>query len=258
MDLFPSDLFCNSNSALPILAQCKAPIGILSDKLSYFESVLCNWPTAIPLHNLWVILIQPNSRNLKKNILNVARTHEPKAWEVESALNTTTNGLFDATNTGNYDLHNVIGCIFAQKINIPGFAASNDFIGGASGNNNGLLKSPIIGNRQNNSNLDIGFLETNHSFTDYFIRPWIGIVNHYGLVARENEFDIKSRIIVLQLGKTRQCAPNVIRKKYTFYDAVPISVENDELGYSPDTAGGIIKNTSWTYRHYSLDEVVGV
>lgn len=257
MDLFPQDLFCNSTSQLPVLRDCSVPVDILGDKLSYFQSLLCNWPTAIPLHNLWVIIIQPNSTNLKKNILNVSKTYDPTNWEVENALTTTTNGMF-GNGSGNYDLHNTIGCIFAQNVIIPGLTVSFDSIGGSAGTNNGFLKSPIITNRNPDGNLEIDFLETNHSFTDYFIRPWTLLTGYYGLVSRPLESDIKSRITVLQLGKTFQCSNTVIRKRYTFYDAVPVSVENDNLGYSTDTSGGIKKHSTWVFRNYSLDEVVKV
>ena len=104
--------------------------------------------------------------------------------------------------------------------------------------------------------MEIDFLETNHSFTDYFIKPWTLLVGYYGLVSRPAENDIKSRITVLQLGKTQQCSTSVIRKRYTFHDAVPVAVENDDLGYGSDTAGGINKKSTWIYRNYTLDEVV--
>lgn len=255
MDSLFGDLFCNNNSQIPILRSCNVPVDILGDKLSYFENLLCNWPTAIPLHNLWVILIQPNSANLKKNILKVSRTFDPTTWEVENALNTTTNGMF-SNGSGNYDLHNTIGCIFAQGVTIPGINIGFDSIGGSASTNNGFLKSPIITNRQPDASLEIDFLETNHSFTDYFIKPWTLLVGYYGLVSRAAENDIKSRITVLQLGKTQQCATSVIRKRYTFHDAVPVAVENDNLGYSSDSSGGIKKKSTWVYRNYTLDEVV--
>ena len=143
------------------------------------------------------------------------------------------------------------GCILAQGVNIPGESyAVNDV---AIENNMGFLPGKVGGNRAGLPQLTIEFRETNRSFTDLVIRPWMILASHMGMVARPmNDYrKIKTNIQVIQLAKTYQYTPTVERKVYTFYNCVPTSISSTQLTHE-NVPKFDMYDVQWAYTHYNV------
>jgi hypothetical protein len=149
---------------------------------------------------------------------------------------------------------------FANGVTIPGEsvnASKAGFSSGGDGLYGGLLSGPILTGRANLTNLEITFLETNQSFADQVIRPWIINASHYGLFARDNidsPQNFKTNITVQLLDKRSSTSndPEKIRKNILFKNAVPISVEPAALSYGGSKVGSRNVKTIWTYSQYEI------
>jgi hypothetical protein len=157
---------------------------------------------------------------------------------------------------------------FVNSITLPGETVGADKMGGsiaASGkeaantasNYGGFLGATILTGRTNVTNVEISFLETNQSFIDYVLRPWVIAASHYGLFARNPNTitaasqNFKTDIIVAFLDKRNPnggTLPN--RKTVTFKNAVPITVEGGTFAYGPAKSRNV--KTTWTYTTYEI------
>lgn len=231
---------------------------ITGQHIPYFHSMLCEWAYNISLNFFWVIVIDAQQKNhLLNSIVDVAQL-EPRykgKWEVTDRE---VNALF------NEQTQDTIGCIFADSVRVPGESVTIQHFGGSQ-RNNGNLKSPAITNRSDLTPLEIGFRETNLSFTDFFLRPWSIITGYKGLISDDGSLrspsnasywggSIKSNIHLYQLAKNgttgNPCNESVVRKEYHFYDACPIKINDDEL--SQDSSGINKRQVSFTYNYYSV------
>jgi hypothetical protein len=120
----------------------------------------------------------------------------------------------------------------------------------------GFLPGKVGGNRSGMAPLVIQWRETNRSFTDLVIRPWLILSSHLGLVARHSadERNIKANISIVQLAKTYQYTPLVERKIWRFYNCVPTSISTNELTYQ-DGNNFDIFTTNWHYTHYTIESL---
>jgi len=147
------------------------------------------------------------------------------------------------------------GCIFAQGAVIPRESHNTSTV--QVKNRRGLLPGVIGGERAPFEPLRIQFRETNTSFLDTIIRPWVMLTSQFGLVARQpNDIkNMKSTVHVYQLGKTLADTPNVHRKVWSYYNCTPTAItDNAELTYDMDTQNEF-RTTTWAYTHYSLEQL---
>lgn len=146
------------------------------------------------------------------------------------------------------------GCILAQGVVLPGEQYEVRDV--AINNNMGFLPGKVGGNRSGMAPLVIQWRETNRSFVDLVIRPWLILTSHMGLVARPpgDNRNIKANISIVQLAKTYQYTPLVERKVWRFYNCVPTSIDSKELTYQ-DGNNFDIFTTQWHYTHYTIESL---
>lgn len=231
---------------------------IESNHIPYFHSLMCEWAYDISLSFFWVIVIDAQNKNhLMNSILDVGKI-EPSLkgkWDISQKE---TNALF------NERTQDTIGCIFADSVRVPGESSLTTNIGGSKEFGGHLAGQGLVG-RTALAPLDIGFRETNLSFTEFFLRPWNIISSYKGLVADDGGLtsssgasywggSIKSNIHLYQLAKSGgsdPCSKSVIRKQFHFYDAVPISIGDDELR-SDSSTGVNMRQVSFIYNYYTV------
>lgn len=218
----------------------------------YFLLQLESWLSSIPLQSQWIILIQPFPACLSTNILQgLERTGgNPLNYNISEAKTLLTSSPYQSVN----------GCIFAQSVSLPDETMKTEkaFIA----NERGFLPGIVSSGRTSNNQLTISFLETNTSFIDFVIRPWVIAGEHFGFVARENDTvtrrdsrNVKSTIYVLEYTRTYQHVSMVPRKTWTFFNCAPTSVQTRTLGYDePITAPTI--STTWTYTDYAISNAM--
>ena len=146
------------------------------------------------------------------------------------------------------------GCILAQGVVIPGENYQVEDV--AINNNMGFIPGKVGGNRQPLQPLTIEFRETNRSFPDTVLRPWIILASHMGMVARPaNDIrNIKCNITIIQLAKTYQYIPHLERKIFRFYNCVPTRLESHELTHQ-DGQNLQLYSSDWAYTHYTIESL---
>ena len=180
-----------------------------------------------------------------------------------SKLNTKDGSLMNTQNAGNafgafawegIDDYNAImatthqwmyasGNLYAHKIVIPGdvYGVSRKNV---EGNGRGEASGLIGTGRNPFANLQIEFFETNVSFTESVIRPWMMHVAANSIKVNT----VKTTIHVAMLAKKN--GTNEIRKSYSFHDCFPIEVGSE--GYDQEN-GLMWRSTNFAYNWYSVN-----
>lgn len=226
------------------------PLVPLVSYRNHFLRMLSTWSGSVPNQFMWMLLID----------------HFPPA--VSTAMLQTVEPVGDGDKIGNnidknyrtttaYLYQKIAGCYFAQGINIPGEQVSYKYA--ATPKNRGFLGGLYADPRGSLPQLDIQFLETNTSFLDFVIRPWIILSSHLGLVARPGDdpeagatdpLNIKTNITLVQLAKTYHKRSSVQRKVFRFFNCVPFQMGNQN---NPTNASEPqLISTQWHYTHYTV------
>jgi hypothetical protein len=220
-----------------------------SDTENFLQKVLSNPGFHIPIEANFIIGMQGLNTRIIKN------------------LNTNYNNIqfFDKVNIADTRvLWKVItddDLFLANGVSIPGETLKTSKVGYSSDNNGlygGFLSSPVFNGRGDTGNLSITFLETNKSFLDYVIRPWIVAASHYGYFAKSSGStqNFKTDITITFLDKTSTGNDAGIRKIFVFHDAVPINLEGADANYGGTASTGIrTSKISWTYSTYEVNAV---
>lgn len=211
-------------------------IPIISPR-NYFLQQMESWISA-PTHSTqWIMLFDDFPKTLKTEVLQELEytTGDKRGWNIPYKQLT------------NYFLHKTIGCVFAQGFEIPRQRAKHDWMQPKRGFQSGVVAQ----GRDFNQPFRMDFLETNLSFVDGILRPWILLAGHKGLVARPKEESIKTNITVIQYGRTSQFLSPIPRKIFTFYDACPVAIQPSNYNYSDE---GVEKRTGieFVYNHYDV------
>lgn len=211
----------------------------------YFLAQLNSWITTPSLQSQWILLIDKFPAALNSQMIrNLERTGGLNAaYDINSARTLLTL----------YPFQRVSGCIFANTVNIPNEAYTVENVGVE--NNRGFLPGLISKNREGYSGkpLEVGFLETNTSFIDNVIRPWVMLASHLGFVARKDEkYNIKTNISVLFYNKTFQNLNMIPSKIFRFYNCVPTQVQNQSFDYREknETAG---YTANFAFTNYTVE-----
>ena len=200
-----------------------SPPDLTHGRIKYFHNIICSWAFSVPLKFDWVVVINAKNKNYILNeINNIGDRYETKGWNVGNSASQTTI----------HSVQDVIGCIFAQGVQIPGEKTKIERAGISEGSNRGFINAPIVSGRTDFEPLQIGFLETNKSFIDGFLRPWNILVSHKGLIATSNSQSIKADIVLHQLARNGSDVTSKIRKTFVFEDCAPISIANETLDYN--------------------------
>lgn len=125
--------------------------------IPYFHRFLCQCATAPALPFLWVIVITAhNKNNLLNKIKNIVPEYEPEGWDYSSGVDS----------TWTTETQDIIGCIFAQAVKLPGENSNIEHVGVTEGSRRGFINTPVMNGRQDFQTLDITFRETNQSFAE--------------------------------------------------------------------------------------------
>lgn len=212
----------------------------------YYLGLLGKWPTGIALASQWLVVIDFSPvKGLLTNLESII-TQKESGWKYDSGLSTF---LIDSSLQSNVDQRN--GCTFARQISLPGesIEASNQGL-----DYGGYLAPATASKRSNYEPLSLTLLETNASFLDLIIRPWIILVGYYGLVARASgsQKNVKANIDLYMFAKSGPTKPTDIRKHYKFYNAAPISLGGETYSYTEE--GLRYSDVKFIYDKYTVDD----
>lgn len=149
-------------------------------------------------------------------------------------------------------------CVFANGLTLPqeGFGVERKGFDAGSG---GILKGVVSGTRADQPPLDMTFLETEYSYIDFILRPWIILGSHLGLFARGSGANIKTNITVFvysRYGSERNRTYKV-RKVYNFEGCVPSRIS--DAGYAKHDFGinnnASVAKVEWVYNYYTIYDV---
>lgn len=228
--------------------------------IPYFHSMICQWAYSIAQPFSFVVVIDAQNKDyLLGQIKNLFPSLEPPGWRV--------NSVADATWTK--QTQETIGCIFAEGTRIPGESINVERVGITEGSRRGFINAPIINGRADFEPLQIGFMETNQSFVDGVLRPWMVVGAHLGLLAMDDhkknqkpKKSIKANISIYQLARAMNenkniIRENVIRKHWIFRDCVPINVASEDITYG-DSGVYPKKRVEFVYNSYSMEDTQSI
>ena len=215
----------------------------------YFLFQMESWFTSIPNSSQWIIVVDNYPAALRTSIIQgLERTDgSKKGFDINTAT----------TILNSYPLQRVIGCLFAHSITIP--TEQFDVISTSVPNNRGFLPGILGGGRSTEPpTLVIDFRETNTSFIDFVVRPWVILASHFGMVARPNDVrgrkdfkNMKVNMTLLEYTRTYHSISMIPRKVFNFYNCVPYQVSEQSLDYTDDKL--ITYSTRWTYSNYTVE-----
>lgn len=232
----------------------------------YFLVQMESWFTAIPRNTHWVVIIDrippALTSGLIKKLENVNSTDN--SWDTTAAVKAITSFPFMKVN----------GCLFAQNCSLPGESYTIEAIG--TGNMGGFIQGTINSQRKTfaDAPLTIGFRETNTSFIDMVIRPWVVLGSHFGRIARPDDKsaipgksflgmftfggskeqfameNMKTNITIIQYSTSYQKISQIPRKVWTFYNCMPYQIREQELKYDKEDL--VTNETAWSYDYYEV------
>jgi hypothetical protein len=232
----------------------------------FLQNFLGEAPTAIPKGGQWVLVFEGpfvpsgNVSNLNYSLITPdgeirarssddvilpvraiekAIDYEPKQWDIKTAIRTTLHSDFQQRK----------GCMFVQAVQLPGESTVVNPEGLQQG---GYIRSYIGGGRDAFQTVSISFLETNISFVDNVIRPWVVATSHLGMLARKGPENYRCNFSVYKLGVISQDTSPYVALKYTFYGACPVSVTGEEYNYT-QTNSPVNREATFTYHYYNIE-----
>jgi hypothetical protein len=134
--------------------------------------------------------------------------------------------------------------MLVQGIEIPGDGFKVTRRG--ADNIGGFLRPPLTGMRDDPPEMEITFLENNSSVTDLVLRPWV-IESSY------KSLKFANKAVITCHNLTRSPSGWRVRKTFTFYNAVPISIDAEKYDYSGATSFGK-RQCKFTFTDYSIDD----
>jgi hypothetical protein len=228
------------------------PDSEIVSQIPYFlQSVLSTPAGALPKGPLWVVTFDNSydadakayiGKSGIPSIINSVADYEPQApkWNVTKAIGTICSDNFLQTK----------GCILAQNVTVPGEGIIATGVEGIQSNS--YIRSKVGQGRNDFEDLTIGFLNTNVSFVDNVIRPWVIMTGHKGLIARKGKDQYRTNINVHKLGVSNYGEPPFILQTFTFYGACPIQVDSEEYTYN-DNGTAVVRTATFTYQWYTVD-----
>jgi hypothetical protein len=215
----------------------------------YFLVQMESWFTAIPNTTQWVIVVDNYPQGLRTNLLQGLERHDGsrKGFDIDLAKTILTS----------FPLQKVVGCLFAHSVTIPTEQYSVNTV--SVNNNRGFLPGILGGNRETEfPTLNIDFRETNTSFIDFVIRPWVILGSHFGMCARPGDIlnrkdpkNFKVNMTLLQYTFTYASISMIPRKVFTFYNCMPYQIAEQTLDYTDPKL--TTYNTRWTYSNYTVE-----
>ena len=217
--------------------------------IPYYLDILSQWPTAIPPESQWFITISLADLNfLKSNFISRLRRYETGGdsstdWNIsQQVVNTLIKPEYQEGN-------DLLGCVFASRVSIPSESvqASNQ------GLEYGGYQAPVTMNvRDPYKKLSVTFIETNSSFLDFVIRPWIISVGYFGFITRASGFNVKAKTLdVVYIAKAGSGRRALKRKVIRFYGVAPVSIGSVSNQYSSDSVQNV--SVDFVYDYYTVN-----
>lgn len=168
-----------------------------------------------------------------------SQVFEPMPWNIDHAM----KSLLIS------DYFDIKGCLFVQDVNLP----SESMTANPEGlQMNGFMRTYSGAGRDANLPLRISFLETNVSFVDNIIRPWVITTGHLGLIARKGDLNYRCNITVRKFGILRpDFAPFEICR-WKFFGACPVEVLGEECTYIASTSP-TLRAATFIYHYYKFE-----
>jgi len=215
----------------------------------YFLVQMESWFTAIPNSSQWIIVIDNYPIALRTSIIQSLERIDgtKKGFDIDGARGILTS----------FPLQKIVGCLFAHQITIP--TEQYNVATASIKNNRGFLPGVLGSNRDTEfPTLVIDFRETNTSFIDFVVRPWVILGSHFGMAARpgdvagkKDERNMKVNMTLLEYTRTLHSISMIPRKVFNFYNCVPYQVSEQSLDYSDDKL--TTYSTRWTYSNYTVE-----
>jgi hypothetical protein len=241
------------NSLLKNIAPLTVPGGVAQSPQRVFaQDILSTWEATPSLGNLFLIIFDFNSiAALRDPISNLNFLEDTSLWRWDASSIPTLLQKDFQSNTSK-----LLGCVFAREVKMPGEKILSG-IGSSFGGHPGL---PYVERRDGFEKLNVTFLETNASFCDLIIRPWLVLTSYYGLIARNprSSKNVKCRSVdVYELSKGGDSSSFrgstnslVIRKQINYFNVVPVAVDSSSVSHA--TEGFTNRNVSFLYEGYSI------
>jgi len=213
---------------------------------SYFLSLFHNWEFAFPHGFMFIVYIDPypSGLNSRDFIVYEGTDGAGLANNVKDDINVLTSDQYQRTDAG---------CMFVNGVSLPLEQMNTQHAELLPNFGRGFIPGVIGGPRQSFIPLVLEFRETNRSFVDSIVRPWTILTAHYGLVARppSDPRNIKSNIMIIQLGKAGPGKNLINRKIHRYYDVAPIRTNTVNIAHDIDQIAPIA--TEWVYSKYNVE-----
>lgn len=203
----------------------------------FFLQAMESWVATPTMSSQFVVLFEGFPSALNQQWAQENEYNANDGWNIDSTKRAIANPLLQKT----------IGCIFAQGFRIPGAHAQHQAVHGIRGFYGGrLIQSRILPDT-----LQLDFLETNTSFTDSLLLPWVHLVSHKGMIARKPSESIKTNIVIMQYTRSESFLSQVPRKIWTFYGACPTRTPEKSYNYKQEEVE-VKTGIEFIYNHYNV------
>jgi hypothetical protein len=215
----------------------------------YFLTTMESWVTSIPTRTQFIAIIDKIPKGMTSSLLQQLEGNKDgskKDFDIDKAKSA----------LGAYALQDVVGCIFLVGASIPSENLTAD--SAKIDNNRGFIQGSILQGRDAfaSNNLTLQFRETNSSFTDLIMRPWLITASHAGYVARDTSDPLycKCNITILQYSRTFQGLSMIPRKVWTYYNCVPLNLSTRNLSYDAESIENY--DVSFIYDDYGVQNTL--
>jgi hypothetical protein len=217
----------------------------LASEIAGFLNFLANPNTSIPLNSNFVIQF---------SVPEFVKSRIVEDWENGNnnwtTIQTKRDELLSIHDNSFLGKASAPVCLFANGILLP---QENLSVARGDTQNGGIISGLISSNRTQQTPLKITFLETDASFIDFIIRPWIILTSHMGLIARGPNTTVKTDITAFFYSKRGDNGNVNIRKVYNFYGCAPVGINDSgyakhDWGRSDVTVAGV----DWAYNYYTV------
>jgi hypothetical protein len=103
----------------------------------------------------------------------------------------------------------------------------------------------FLGSNRNLNEVTLSFIDTNNSFTDFVLRPWLIYNSYQGI-----PYGDRRNIVIEQYTKNGAGDDLRLRKKFTLVNAFPTKIDNERLTYSDL---GDYRQIQFQYESYKLE-----
>lgn len=189
-----------------------------------FLDALTKNSDSLALSQLWVCGIN------RDKLTKIANTVSQWLPEYESGWENAGKPTFDRTNIGaNWTNAGKSKGVFlwTRGVSFVGDGLNSSRVGVSQ---SGSIKGLITDSRTDFNTVNITFLESNVSFVDGVLRPWSVLVGYKSL----KDISLRCDIEFYALEKWSLMSPLRVRKSLLLRNAVPVSIDSEELNYSGD------------------------